>query len=89
MRIGRQKSIMDRAHDYVESVAETVIPQLEAALDSRTVIAQACGMVMERFDIDAVQAFALLTRLSSTQNVKLRDIATGLVRTRLLPARST
>ena len=34
MRIRKQKTIMDRAHDYVESVAETVIPQFEAALES-------------------------------------------------------
>lgn len=34
MRIGRKKkSAIDRAHDYVESVADTVIPQLEAALE--------------------------------------------------------
>ncbi|QIK74902.1 hypothetical protein [Nocardioides piscis] len=34
MRIGRKKSMIDRAHDYVESVSDTVIPQLEAALES-------------------------------------------------------
>lgn len=33
MRFGRKKSLMDRAHDYVEQVAETVIPTLESALD--------------------------------------------------------
>jgi hypothetical protein len=39
---------------------------------------------MERFDIDPVGAFALLTR--STKNVKLRDVAAQLVLTPLLPA---
>ena len=34
MRIRKQKSLIDRAHDYVESVAETVIPQLEAAIET-------------------------------------------------------
>lgn len=34
MRIRRKQSIMDRAHDYVESVADTVIPQLEAAIET-------------------------------------------------------
>ena len=34
MRIRKQKSLIDRAQDYVESVAETVIPQFEAALES-------------------------------------------------------
>ena len=62
-----------------------MIEQLEAALDSRTVIAQACGLLMERFDIDAVRAFALLGRLSSTSNVKVRDLAARLALTRQLP----
>jgi AmiR/NasT family two-component response regulator len=48
-------------------------------------VAQACGLVMERYDIDAVRAFALLGRLSSTSNVKLRDLAARLVLTRQLP----
>ena len=34
MHIGRKKSVMERAHDYVESVADTVIPQLEAAMEN-------------------------------------------------------
>jgi hypothetical protein len=34
MHLRRKKTIMDRAHDYVESVAETVLPQLEAALET-------------------------------------------------------
>lgn len=31
MPFGRKKSLMDRAHDYVEQLSETVIPQLEQA----------------------------------------------------------
>ena len=74
------------AHIAIAVAAARNLAQLESALDSRTIIAQACGLVMERFDIDSVRAFALLTRLSSTQNVKLRDIAAELVLTRLLPS---
>src|SRR5690606_20591277 len=33
MRFRRKQTLMDRAHDYVEHVAETVIPQLESALE--------------------------------------------------------
>lgn len=33
MRFGRKKTLMDRAQDYVEHVAETVIPQLESAVE--------------------------------------------------------
>jgi len=67
------------AHIAVAVAAARNIEQLEVAMDSRTLIAQACGMVMERFDIDAVRAFAVLTRLSSNQNVKLREVAAEMV----------
>jgi len=73
------------AHIAIAVAAAQRIDQLEAALDSRTVIAQACGMLMERFDMDAARAFALLTRLSSSQNVKVRDVAARLVLTRRIP----
>lgn len=32
MHFGRRKTLIDRAHDYVDQVSDTVIPQLEAAL---------------------------------------------------------
>ena len=82
----KAEAVAIAAHISIAVAAAQKIEQFEAALDSRTIIAQACGLVMERFKIDSVQAFALLTRLSSTQNIKLRDIATELVLTRLLPA---
>lgn len=73
------------AHIAVAVAAAQNIEQYENALDSRTIIAQACGLVMERYNIDSIRAFALLTRLSSTQNVKLRDLAAELILTRRLP----
>jgi GAF domain-containing protein len=73
------------AHIAIAVAAARRVEQFEAALDSRTIIAQACGVVMERYDIDAVRAFALLTRISSTQNIKLRDVAAQLVLTRRVP----
>jgi len=73
------------AHIAIAVVAARAAEQFVVALDSRTVIAQAVGMMMERYNIDPARAFALLTRLSSHQNVKLRDIATEIVRTRLVP----
>jgi GAF domain-containing protein len=82
----RTEGLALAAHIAIALAAAQRIDQLGAALDSRTVIAQACGIVMERYDIDAVRAFALLTRLSSTQNVKLRDIASEVVLTRVLPS---
>ena len=49
--------------------------QFRSALASRDVIGQAKGMLMERFSIDAVQAFELLKRLSQDSNTRLADIA--------------
>ena len=54
----------------------------EAALQSRTVIGQAEGILMERFNLSPDAAFGVLVRLSQSENVKVRDIAADLVRTR-------
>ena len=55
------------------------------AMISRTVIGQAEGIVMERFSLDAEQAFAYLRRVSQATHRKLVDIAEDLVATRQLP----
>lgn len=59
--------------------------QLAGAIETRTVIGQAIGMVMERYDLDEERAFSVLRRISSHENVKLRDVAAQLVATRRLP----
>ncbi|GAB3026408.1 transcription antitermination regulator [Nocardioides flavus (ex Wang et al. 2016)] len=59
--------------------------QLAGAIETRTVIGQAMGIVMERYGLDEDRAFSVLRRLSSHQNVKLRDLAAQLVETRRLP----
>ena len=48
-------------------------------LAKQDIIGQAKGVVMERFDLDAVEAFELLTRLSQQSNTKLIDIAKALI----------
>jgi GAF domain-containing protein len=53
--------------------------QFRSALASRDIIGQAKGMVMERFDVGAVQAFDMLKRLSQTTNSPVVDIARRLV----------
>ena len=58
---------------------------LRAALDGRTLIGQAQGILMERFDIEASRAFAVLRRYSQTQNLKLRVVAEDVVAHRSLP----
>ena len=74
------------AHIALAVAAAQNVEHLESALDSRTIIvAQACGMVMERFEIDAGRAFALLTRLASDESLKLRELAARMVRTVKFP----
>ena len=58
---------------------------LQTAVSSRHVIGMAQGIAMERYDIDQHQSFELLRRLSSTTNVKLRDVAAQIVETRAIP----
>jgi transcriptional regulator with GAF, ATPase, and Fis domain len=53
--------------------------QFRSALASRDMIGQAKGVIMERFNLDAVEAFDLLTRLSRQSNIKLTDIARALI----------
>ena len=62
--------------------------QLVRAIESRTVIGQAVGMLMERYGLDDDRAFDVLRRLSSQQNVKLRDLAAQVVATRELPGQT-
>jgi GAF domain-containing protein len=59
---------------------------LWAAIDARKLIGQAQGILMERFDLNADQAFAVLLRYSQQRNLKLRAVAELLVTRRRLPA---
>lgn len=56
--------------------------QLRSAVASRDTIGQAKGIIMERFNIDAVQAFSLLRKLSQADNVPLAVIAQRVIDTR-------
>ena len=61
------------------------LDQMHTALRSRQTIGEAVGMLRERFDLTSEQAFAVLKRLSSQQNVKLAHIAQHVVDTGALP----
>jgi ANTAR domain len=65
--------------------AAAQIRQLRTALDSRDVIGQAKGILMERYRLTPDGAFALLARASQDTNVKLREVAAELCRTGSLP----
>jgi transcriptional regulator with GAF, ATPase, and Fis domain len=53
--------------------------QFQSALASRDIIGQAKGMIMERYDLDAGQAFELLRKLSQNENIRIADIARKLI----------
>lgn len=55
------------------------VEDLNTALQTRKVIGQAIGIVMERYQLDEDRAFQFLVRVSSHSNVKLRDVAQELV----------
>jgi transcriptional regulator with GAF, ATPase, and Fis domain len=55
------------------------------AIDSRKLIGQAQGILMERYALDQDGAFEVLRRYSQDSNVKLRDVAQMVVDTRRLP----
>jgi GAF domain-containing protein len=61
---------------------------LRVAIDSRHLIGQAQGILMERFGLTADKAFAVLRRYSQDHNIKLRDLAEEIVDTRQLPPES-
>ncbi|SNS10801.1 GAF domain-containing protein [Geodermatophilus pulveris] len=61
--------------------ARGMVGNLRAALESRAVIDQAKGILMERHRITADQAFQLLAHASMTTNTKVRDVADHLVHT--------
>jgi GAF domain-containing protein len=53
--------------------------RLERALDSRAVIDQAIGIIRSRTGATGAEAFARLTRISQSENVKLHTVAERLV----------
>lgn len=53
--------------------------QFAQALASRDIIGQAKGLIMERFTIDALQAFAMLRKLSQDTNIPVANVAERIV----------
>lgn len=69
----------------VTMAAERQIDELGLGLHNRNVIGQAQGILMERFDMTAEQAFDYLRRASSNSNRKVAVLAAELAHTRRLP----
>ena len=49
--------------------------QFRVALVSRDIIGQAKGRLMERFDIDAAEAFGMLKQMSQDSNTPIAQVA--------------
>lgn len=58
---------------------------LRQAIDARTLIGRAQGILMERFAVDDQAAFEVLRRHSQNTNTKLNEVARILVSSRTLP----
>ncbi len=69
------------AHAAIAMSASRSVEHLNAALDSRDLIGQAKGVLMERYKITGGQAFDLLVQSSQNTNMKLRDVAERLTAT--------
>ncbi|WP_326546988.1 GAF and ANTAR domain-containing protein [Mycolicibacterium sp. ND9-15] len=75
----RSIGLVFAAHSSVAWNAARRDQQFRQALASRDIIGQAKGMIMERYGVDAVQAFDLLRKLSQDSNVPLIKVATEFV----------
>ncbi|TCC54489.1 ANTAR domain-containing protein [Kribbella pittospori] len=75
--LARHASVALASARHEESMAQ--------AVDARKLVGQAMGILMERFDVNDDQAFAILKRYSQDTNTKLRDVAQQLIDTRKLP----
>lgn len=60
---------------------------LMTAVETRTIIGQAQGILMQKFDIDADAAFQFLRRISQHENLKLADVAEAIATQRNANAR--
>jgi GAF domain-containing protein len=76
--LARHASVAVAAARHEETMAR--------AVDARKLVGQAMGILMERFDLNGDQAFAVLRRYSQDTNTKLRDVAQHLIDTRRLPS---
>jgi GAF domain-containing protein len=70
---------------YAYQSARDMADNLQAALESRAIIDQAKGVLIERYKVTPDQAFQLLAQASMSANRKVRDIADHLVHTGELP----
>jgi len=69
--------LFDNASLYHDS--SQLVAQLRIALQTRSLVGRAQGMLMRQFNIDSEHAFETLKRSSQNSNTKIRDLAGILV----------
>lgn len=75
----REVAEMLAAHATAAFAVAEKVQGLQTALESRTTIAQAQGILMQKFDIDAEAAFEFLKRISQHENQRLFSVAEAIV----------
>jgi GAF domain-containing protein len=75
------------AHAAVAVASAQEVASLKVAVDRRTTIGKALGIIMATYGLDDDQAMAVLRRLSSQQNRKLYDLAVEVIDGMKLPDR--
>jgi GAF domain-containing protein len=73
------------AHAAVAVSGAHEISRLQTGMDGRLTIGQAQGILMERYQLSAEQAFEMLRRVSQHRNVRLATLAARLVADRRTP----
>lgn len=73
------------AHTAVASAGAQNDARLREAMNTRSQIGEANGILMEQYKLTSGDAFALLVRASQNLNTRLRDLAEHLVETGSVP----
>ena len=72
---------LQRFSTHVALAVETLWYQqrLQASIEVHRVVSSSLGVLMERYGIDSVEAYDVLSRVSLEHKVKLRDIAVRVI----------
>ena len=76
---GNAIDLSDLEKDTQIAALRSEVDGLHQTMEHRAVIEQAKGVIMSTVGCTADEAFELLRQQSQTENVKLRDIALGIV----------
>ena len=78
--------VLFASHAALALSAAQKVDSLQRAMDTRNVIGQATGILMERMKITSDHAFEVLVRASQTRNVKLHEVAQTIVTSGVTPS---